>query len=85
MTDTPLPERKRKIYSSIWDSIVLRGSLRGGGGSNSSLDRLNQDRKRKKSNFKKNLNVALKPSSTSLRVKTAIPCVFSLNFENRGE
>ena len=41
--------------------------------------------KRKKSTFERNLNVALTPSSTSLRVKTAIPCVLSLNFENRGE
>ena len=25
--DTPLPERKRKIYSSTWDSIILKCSL----------------------------------------------------------
>ena len=29
VTDTPFPERKRKIYSSTWDSIILRSSLRG--------------------------------------------------------
>ena len=39
----------------------------------------------KTSTFERNLNVALTPSSTSLRVRTAIPCVLSLNFENRGE
>ena len=79
----PFPKRKRQISSSTWNSIILRGSL---WGSNPSLDLLNQDRKRgKKSIFERSLNVSLTPSSTSLRVKTAIPCVFSLNFENRGD
>ena len=41
--------------------------------------------KGKKSTFERNLNVALTPSSTSLRVRTSLPCVLSLNFENRGE
>ena len=81
--DTPFPERKRKIYSSTWNSIIPRPSL---WGFNPSLDRFNQHRKKgKKSTFDRNLNVALSSSSTSLRVKTAIPCVLSLNFENRGE
>ena len=35
--------------------------------------------------IEENLNVALTPSSTSLRVKTAISCMLSLNIENRGE
>ena len=42
-------------------------------------------RKEKTHPFERNLNVALPLSSTSLRVKTVIPCVLSLNFENRGE
>ena len=42
-------------------------------------------RKGKHSTFERNLNVALTPSSTSFLVKTAIPCMLSLNFENRGE
>ena len=51
---------------------------------NSFLNRL--DRKRgKKSTSERSLNVTLTPSSTSLRVKTAIPCVLSLDFEKRGE
>ena len=50
------------------------------------LDCLNQDRKKgKKSTFERNLNVAVTSWSTSFRVRTAIPCVLSLNFENRGE
>ena len=81
--DTPLRQRKRTIYSSNWDSIILRCSLRG---SNPSLDRFNQGwKKGNKSTSERNLNGALPSSSTSLRVKTAIPCVLSLNFENRGE
>ena len=40
---------------------------------------------RKKVNFWRDLNVALIPSSTFLRVKTAIPCVLSLNFVNKEE
>ena len=39
----------------------------------------------KNSTSERNLNVARTPSSTSLRVKTAIPCVLSLSFENKGE
>ena len=79
ITDTPLPERKRKIYSSIWDPIILRGL-------NPSLGCLNQDRKRgKSSTSERNLNVTPAPRSSSLRVKTAIPCVLSLDFENRRE
>ena len=50
------------------------------------LDCFNQDRKKgKKSTFARNLNVALTPSSTSLRVKTAIPCVLSFSFKNKRE
>ena len=75
--------QKRKISSSTSDLIILICSL---WGSNPSLDRLNQDwKKGNNSTFERNLNVALTPWSTSLWVKTAIPCVFSLNLENRGE
>ena len=48
--------------------------------------RFDQDGKRGKySTFEKNLNVALTACSTSFRVTTTIPCVLSLNFENRRE
>ena len=79
----PFSERKRKIYSSNWDSIILRCSL---WGFNPSSSRLNQDQKKgKNSTFERNLNGALTPWSTSLWVKIAISCMLSLNFENRGE
>ena len=54
ITDTPpLLERKRKIYSSTWDSIGLGSSL---WGFNPSLDCLNQDRKMgRKSTFERSL------------------------------
>ena len=81
--DTPLPARKRKIHSSNWSLVILSSSL---WGSNLFWNRLNQDRKKgKKSTFERSLNVALTPRSSSLRVKTAIHCVFSLNFEDRRE
>ena len=55
-------------------------------GENSSSGRLNQDRKKgKKLTLERTLNVALIPWSTFLQVKTAIPCMLSLNFESRGE
>ena len=74
-TPPPLPEQKRKIYSSTWDSNMLGCSL---WGLNPSLNRLNQDRKKgKKSTSERSLNVILTSRSTSLRVKTAIHCVLS--------
>ena len=79
----PSPERKRKIYSSTWDSIILRSLL---WGLNLSVVCFNQDQKKgNNSTSDRNLNVALTSWSTSLRVKTAIPCVLFLNFENGGE
>ena len=49
LTPPPLLEWKRKIYSSIWGSILSRFSLwGGGGGSTIFLNRLNQDRKNAK-------------------------------------
>ena len=79
----PLPERKRKVYSSTWDSIISKDFTVGV----ESFFRPFQPRldERKNSSFGRNLNVALPPWSTALRVKTAIPCVLSLSFENRGE
>ena len=77
----PLPERKRKIYSST-DPIVLRSSL---WRLNPSSDCFNQDRKKgKKSIFERNLNVALTSSSSSLWVKTAIPLCASSQFWEQG-
>ena len=58
----------------------------GGGKLNPSLDRFNYDwKKEENSTFEGNLDGSLAPWSTFLRVKTAIPCVLSLTFENRGE
>ena len=81
---TPPPPTKTKKFSSTRDSNMLRCSM---WGFNPSLDHLNQDWKKGKEIrlLWRVSNVALTPSSTSLWVKTAIPCVLSLNFENRGE
>ena len=81
--DTPFSERKGKIYSSTLDSIVLRFSLER---MNPPWGCLSQDWKKGKDlTVERNLNESLTPWSTSLRIKNAIPCVLSLNFENRGE
>ena len=81
--DIPLLEQKRRIYSSTWDSFILRSSL---WTLNPSLGHLNQDRKKgRNSTFDRNLNVVFTLWSTSLRVKTVIPWVFSLNSKDRGE
>ena len=76
------------MFSSTWASIVFRCSL---WRFNPCLHCLNQDWKRGRNSFEttlgttveRNLNVSLTPSSTSLRLKTAIPCVLSLNLRTR--
>ena len=42
------------------------------------------EERKKNSTFERNLNVALTPSSTSLRVKNAIPCVLFSRFWEEG-
>ena len=77
------PKEKERFIHQLEIQMISRCSL---WGFNPSLDRLNKDwKKGKESTFTRNLNVALPPSSTSLQVKTAIPCVLSLNFEKREE
>ena len=78
----PFPNENERFFRQLEIRIILRCLL---WGLNPSLDRLNQDRKKEKeSTFERNFYVALTPS-TSLPVKTAIPCILSLNFENREE
>ena len=80
LTLPPLPEGKWKIYS--WDPRIRSSLL---WGLSPSSDGLNQDWKTERnSSSERNLNVVLTPSSTSLWVKTAIPCLLSLNFEKQG-
>ena len=84
--DTPFPNENERFIHQL-EILLFQGlHCEGGGELNPSLDRLNQDRKKgKKSAFERNLNVALTPSSTSLRVKPAIPSMLSLNFEKKEE
>ena len=82
----PFPERKRKIHSSTWNSIILKGKVFAVGVEFFIKPFSTKTGRKEKSQFLKgNLNVALTPWSTSLRVKTAIPCWCFLSILRTGE
>ena len=83
---TPPPSRtneNERFIHQLEIQLVFTGGGEGGRGKwDSSSDRLEQDQKKERdSTVERNLNVTLTPSSTSLRVKTAIPCVLSQFWE----